>query len=492
MNTDILLPLPELKQALSGLNKLVSKKSTLPVLSHVRITRQTDGLVKLQGTDLDAFATFTLNNSQQGEVVDVLIPLEQLNKAYKCSGSKDPVALVFEDKSTKLRYSIGGSPVNQPVNTLPVKEWPPSPSITAEGYSLPPTFGEALKQALECCSDNPSRLVLNGACLDARDPKAHYIVGTNGRFLFSANSFIFAFKEGLILPNSKFLNGSGLLDGDSCSLTIQPSKKPSEARHICLQNGRWKFVTREIEGQYPNWKQVLPNVDAKWTKIKLEDAAIDQMLKVIPNLPGTDTENNTIRLRTDKNCFWVEGRSKEDKDWTSVAVKEVTITGQDREINLNRDYFLPVLKFGLSELAILDELTPIVCSGSGKKMVIMPVRPPEQTKVEPTKNKPAPTQQAPTPPSSTETMPTTKPAQERKTEMTKATTSTTTTPPATKSPESSLLNQIESVKESAKNLVRDLTGLSDAVKQAEKDKRANEKELENARSVLKKLQQVTI
>jgi len=56
----------------------------------------------------------------------------------------------------------------------------------------------------------------------------------------------------------------------------------------------------------------------------------------------------------------------------------------------------------------------------------------------------------------------------------------------------SLLDQIEQVKESARNLVRDLTGLSDTVKQAEKDKRANEKELENARAVLKKLQQVTI
>ena len=69
------------------------------------------------------------------------------------------------------------------------------------------------------------------------------------------------------------------------------------------------------------------------------------------------------------------------------------------------------------------------------------------------------------------------------------------TPPTTaKAPESetSLLTLIEQVKESAKNLVRDLTGLTDVVKQADKDRRANEKELENARAVLKKLQQVQI
>jgi hypothetical protein len=74
-------------------------------------------------------------------------------------------------------------------------------------------------------------------------------------------------------------------------------------------------------------------------------------------------------------------------------------------------------------------------------------------------------------------------------------TNSSTTPPATpKAPEpsTSLLDQIEQVKESAKNLVRDLAGLTDTVKQAEKDRRTNEKELENARAVLKKLQQVQI
>ena len=64
--------------------------------------------------------------------------------------------------------------------------------------------------------------------------------------------------------------------------------------------------------------------------------------------------------------------------------------------------------------------------------------------------------------------------------------------PAKPDPTPSLLDQIEQVKESAKHLVRDLTGLTDSVKQMEKDRRLNEKELENARAVLKKLQQVSI
>ena len=108
-------------------------------------------------------------------------------------------------------------------------------------------------------------------------------------------------------------------------------------------------------------------------------------------------------------------------------------------------------------------------------MVIMPVRldtTPANTKTPPPAANPQPSNE------------------ERKPDMPKE----TTKPEPIKTGESSpsLLDQIEQVKESAKTLVRDLNNLTDAVKQQEKDKRASEKELENARAVLKKLQQVTI
>ncbi len=480
MNTEILLPVPELKQALAGLNKLIGRKNTLPVLGHVRITRKNDGLVRLQGTDLDAHATYTLNNPQQGEVVDVLVPLEQLNKASKCSGSKDAVAIVCEDQNTRLRYHIAGSQVNQPIQPLPVGEWPSAPAITIPSTPLPVGFGEALRQAMACCSEDPSRAVLRGACLDARDAKAHYIIGTNGRFLYSANSFTFPMKEAVIVPDSKFINGSGLLDGDGCFMALQTGKKPGDIRHICIENGPWRFVTREIEGQYPNWKQVLPVVDASWTLVKLQPEALEQLLKVIPNLPGTDHENKTLRLRTAYNCLWVEGRGREDKDWTKIAISEVTITGKMKEITLNRDYLLPALRFGLSELAIQDELSPMVCSKEGKRMVIMPVRPMENAAAKP-KQQTAP---AAVPPVA-EVKPV---AEEKEPAMPKD----NIKPEPVKPAETSLLSQIEQIRETVKNVVRDLTSLTDAAKQMERDKRAGEKEVETARSVLKKLQQVSI
>src|ERR1035438_2635591 len=145
MKSEIILPVPELKTALSGLNKIVGKRTTLPVLSCVKVSRQKNGLVSLQATDLDAHATFTLNDNQPGEVVDVLVPLDQLNKAFKCStGSKQHVA------------PVGG--------------------------------------------------------------------GT-GHMVYAANSFAFPLKQSIIVPDSKFLSGGGLLDNEPCFLAVQPGKK---------------------------------------------------------------------------------------------------------------------------------------------------------------------------------------------------------------------------------------------------------------------------
>jgi hypothetical protein len=367
--------------------------------------------------------------------------------------------------------------VHQALNTLPVKEWPPMPEIKVEGKPLQPGFGQALKEAMQCCSEDESRQHLRGACLDARDPKAHYIVGTNGRFLYSANTFAFPIKEDVIIPDSKFIRASGLLDDEPCSLSVQPGKKPSDAKHICLQNREWQFVTREVAGPFPNWKNAVPAINGSWTLVKLSGPAIEQLLTVIPNLPGQDGNNNPVHLRTGHNCLWVEGRSKDDAAPTKIAIQDVVITGKPKEISLNRDYLLPALKFGLNELAILDELSNMVFSKDGKRMVIVPLKPEAEAK-----QVPVPATATPAPASTTAT-------NNERNKMPR-TAKTETAKPA--EPTTSIIGQVENIKDSLKNVVRDLNNLVDAVKAREKDQRATEKEVEAARTTLKKLQQVTI
>ena len=248
---------------------------------------------------------------------------------------------------------------------------------------LEPGFGLALRQALECCSEDSTRAILKGACLDVRESKLHYVVGTNGRCLFSANSFCFDLKKSVIIPDSKFLEWPDLMDEEPASLSVEPGEEAQPAKDgkpakeatagwVKLESGRWTFITKEIYGEFPNWKQAVPITDGRWTRVNLSDEAIKQLLLVTPNLPGGDGLNHPVRLRITAHHLNVEGRNRDDEDWTSIPV-DAAVKGKPVTVALNRRYLLNALRFGLNELEIEDPLSPVVFSKGGKKMVIMPV-----------------------------------------------------------------------------------------------------------------------
>ncbi len=525
MNTEITLAVAELKEALPGLTKVIGKSRTLPVLQTVRIARNREGLVTLQATDLDSFATYTFKEAQQGPPEDVLVPVDQLTKAAKCSSPKEEIGIVAESKDkVKLRYNIGGNMVQQTITTLPVDEYPPAPRFIQPGVELEPQFGQALREALACCSEDSSRYVLQGACLDVSDKKYHYVVGTNGRTLFSANSFCFNLQKSVIIPDSKFLDWSDFLDEQPAFLSVEPGKERVPAKKgqpaqealagwVKLESPRWTFVAREIDGEYPNWRECVPTPNSTWTKVMLSEEAIAQLLLVIPKLPGLNSPHSTVRLRVD-SYLNIEGPNKDQDEWTSIPVQNVAVTGKAVTIAFNRQYLLTALKFGLSELQINTSLTPMVLSKGGKRMVIMPVNleKPTPTATDPSQQ-PALAPEATTPtPAAAQNQPPTEtgaPTEERK-GMPRQTRATTPGPMTTFQPVAThpannngdgngngaavkpLIEQVEQIKENLKNVIRDLTNVTDSVKAAEKDKRATDKEIEAVRTKLRQIQNVTI
>lgn len=524
MKSQITIPVAELKEALPGLTKVIGKSRTLPVLQTVRINRNLEGIVTLHATDLDSFVTYTAKDVQQGSPTQVLVPVDQLAKATKCSSPKEDIGFVPEGKDkVKLRYNIAGNVVEQTISTCAVDEFPPAPQVKQPGIQLEPQFGQALKQALACCSEDASRYVLRGACLDVSDKKFHYVVGTDGRSLFSANSFCFTLEKSVIIPDSKFLDWSDFLDEQPASLSVEPGQEAQEAKdgqpakegtpgHVKLESPRWTFVTKEIDGKFPNWRQCVPTTNSKWTQVVLSDEAVKQLIQVIPNLPGADSSNATIRLRVDGN-FVVEGQGKDDESWTSVPVQRVNITGGPVAIALNRQYLLKGLRFSLNKLEIEDSLSPMVMSNGGKKMVIMPVRM-DDGKIQVSSAPAATSAPATESPTSTPTEQTQPPTQseaptEERTDMPR--TARTTTPEAMTtfqpaethatnhgngngngSAVKSLVDHVEQIKESLKGVIRDLNNMIDIVKLAEKERKSSEKEIEAIRSKLRQIQSVAI
>src|SRR6266568_8985178 len=142
---NISLPVRELKTALTGLSKVISKRASLPVLQHVRVERAADGATTISATDLDAFASYRFSEGSEGKAESILVPFESLNSIVKRSGADESVTLEKPSASRAIiHYPIGTDTIERHVESLPSDEWPPTPKINGERVLLDGALRSAL------------------------------------------------------------------------------------------------------------------------------------------------------------------------------------------------------------------------------------------------------------------------------------------------------------------------------------------------------------
>jgi hypothetical protein len=325
----------------------------------------------------------------------------------------------------------------------------------------------------------------------------------------------------VVIPDSKFLEWPDLLDEEPASMSVEPGQeeepakdgKPAKAAKpgwVKLESGPWTYITKEIDGKFPNWKQVLPETGNHWTRVQLSDEAMKQLVLVTPSLPGDDGINRPVRLRVESHQLSVEGQNRDDENWTSIPIQNVKVTGKPVTVALNRTYFTNALRFGLNEMAVEDPLSPVVFSNGGRRLIVMPVNldGPARVQVSP---QPQANSETTTPATEQNLPPVESEAQtEERTDMPRTARATTPEPMTTFQPTEtqtannngngngngsavkSLVDHVEQIKENLKGVIRDLTTVIDAVKAAEKEKRTSDKEIDAIRTKLRQIQNVTI
>ena len=503
MNQTIELPASELKTALTGLGKVISRRATLPVLEHLRVTRNAEGRVTLQATDLDTTATYTAEQPSAGSPCDFLVPYEPLNKLVK--GSKEPVQLIMEGPDqVRLRTHVGSSPMEQAFTTIKTDEFPPTPVVPGAPILVNEQFRDALRQALECCSEDDSRHVLQHVCLDTRPKEGHYLAGTDGQHLFCANSFHFDLKEPMLIPDTAFLRWPKFLEDGRGELSVT-AKVKDQAPWVQLRSGPWTCVCKSSEKEFPNWKQVVPAAGTARTVVLFDPSAVATLLAGVPRLPGTDDHNRTVWLEITENRFVVKARTKEATEWTRLTIEGVRVVGKAISIGVNRDYVLKALRFGLTTCELTDEWSPLVFSAGGRRLVVMPIRSTTEPAKPATPATPvSPASAVPSPePINPQPIPNNPPVSESpqaqpkvatimsKTPETKPT-ETTQAPVTETSPVKAVIQHIESIKETLKGVFKEFHEVLDGLKQIEKDKKASDKEIESVREKLREIQSVRI
>jgi hypothetical protein len=352
---------------------------------------------------------------------------------------------------------------------------------------------------MECSSTDCTRLILNGACIDVTNPKAHYVVGTDGRHLFSSNSFSLPLKESLVIPNHKFLEWPVFNADGEWQLKVGTAPKDQRIP-FQITSRRWRFISHPIEGNFPDWRQVIPSPGNIKTTVELNAETLDSLLQTIQRMPCHDSNNGTIGVEVAGNKFHLLGKSTGTADWMRVAIDDVSCTGIDQRVFLNRELLKKALGFGLTRIGLTDHMGPLRFSNGGRQMIIMPVRAESA-------NAPARPTPASTPESAATAQPQNPPPQpaeqpqEDKT-MPKETNGTTntngaqrSTEPKTEEPKAALdtaIAQIEIVRGDFRNAVAGLNRLGDLLKQVQRENKSTDKEIASVRQTLRSLQSVRI
>jgi hypothetical protein len=232
---------------------------------------------------------------------------------------------------------------------------------------------------------------------------------------------------------------------------------------------------------------------------------MDSILALIPKIPCHDAINQTIGLRLEGRKLSLRGRGAQDSKWTDLEIEGADVKGSPVAIYLNRNFLTKALKFGLSEIQIIDPLTPLRFCQGGRQMIIMPIRaenPPPASPAtakqphaqEPGEAKPADSEaHQPAPTSNGNGANTERDTMPRTT--TDTTTNGTNGHESQAEPKPALetaLAQIDTIKTGFREAIGDLNKLTDLLKQAAREQKAGEKEVQSVRQTLRSLQSVRI
>lgn len=488
----ITLPIVELKPALTGLGKIINTRATLAVLGTVKVERTADGWIALTSTDLDRWVTVRFEHPTEGPPSTVLLPYDQLTQLVKSCGKGESLEVESTPDASIIRFPLGETTGESKVPFILPNEFPLIPKMKNEAIPLPSGLRDSIMEAMDCASTDQTRYVLNGAFIDAKDPKANYVVATDGRHLYSANSFTLPLKDSVIIPGHKFLEWKEFNNDGEWQMRVGE-------QHLQLSTRRWRYITKTIEGNYPDWRAPVPDPATTQTVITLDPAKLETLVKLIQRMPCHDDRFHTLGLDWQDGQLMLMGKDKAEEPWLRVPVPDVKGKGPEMTIFVDRQYVQKALGFGLHTLSLIDPSSPLRFTTGGKQLIVMPVRlevSPTTPSTPPTPKETAP----PTPPSPAEQPTTTPTPMQTNTNgnhhsipangITSA--SAKTDKPETKSALETALVQIEAIKSGFREGINSLTKVGDQIRQALREQKTSEKEIQGVRQTLRSLQGVRI
>lgn len=355
---------------LAALQGVVGHRTTLPILSNVLVQADAEHL-DLTATDLDVTITRTVQ-AQVAKKGSVTLPARKLFSLVRELGPSD-ILFEVDDRS---HCSLRGGPSFYKLHGLSSEEFPPLPKFKEE-RTVVLDQGKVLnmlKRTAYAASTDEARYVLNGINMGLKEHKLT-MVATDGRRLALAEEEV-DLPEGMevqfTIP-TKAVNELGRLLGPTGELEIMSSENYAGFRLRSEGQPPTSLYTKLVEGNYPNYRQVIPSE----TKIRVALPREEFLHALRRSEVMTSDKQNSVRLNFNNNVLTITANSPEVGEGEERM--GINYSGPNLSIAFNPRFIIQPLEALEGQdtvfFDLVDELAPGVIRINGPFLyVVMPMR----------------------------------------------------------------------------------------------------------------------
>src|SRR5882672_2365128 len=354
---------------LQAVQNVVSTRTTLPILSNVLLRADGERL-ELTATDLDVTVTCSVEAKVKKGGAST-VPVKRLFGIVRELPNAE-IELQVDDKNI---CAIQSGASYYKINGLSADEFPPLPKFKEDKKVVLPQekIKGMLKKTSFAISTDESRYVLNGIFISLKEHKMT-MVATDGRRLALVDEEVDLSEksQGEFIVPAKAVNELNRLLQDKGEVEIRYSDNQASFTLKDDKGFSILIITKLIEGNYPNYRQVIPG-EAK-ERVALQREEFLHALKRAEIM--TSEKSNSVKLTFAKNNLAITANSPEvGEARESLAIN---YKGKEMAIAFNPKYMIDPLNALANDeifLELIDELSPGVVKINGPFLyVVMPMR----------------------------------------------------------------------------------------------------------------------
>ncbi len=333
-------PRKELFEGIQTVGKAVATRSSLPILTHVRIAAK-DGKVSMMATDLEMWMEHTLPGVGITEDGAATAPARNFTELLAAMPDAD-VSVTVEDETNTLHLRC--LKANYKLLGLSADEFPLLPQVKEDSRFVVDReiLKDAVKQTIFATSTDETRAILTGVLVVFQGDSLK-LVATDTHRLAVRDCPV---KEGsgsasAIVPSRAMNELLRIVGNEEGEIVVTLSGNQIQFQVDDASGSKTTLISRLIDGQFPNYERVIP---AQATKtLTVERAPLAAAVKRA-SIVARDSASRVV-LRTTEDGDKLTITAESGSVGNAYEEVEVARTGDDTpvEIAFNAKYLADVL-----------------------------------------------------------------------------------------------------------------------------------------------------